>query len=489
MPLTNYLTDEEKHTDATLVARLKDINDEVARLADKDTLNAEDEVSFAEHSAEFAELETEQKALHRNAQARHIKTAAATPGRTLNGDLNTDPFGEIESIETRIKNDPWDLSEMRAYPDDPKAQTSELRSRAYTAIEKMEGASDKRREAATRLLQKWDDPTGSISRLVIATSSPEYMSFWAKSLRYGTAAVFTDGERAAVARAMSLTDAEGGFLVPFQLDPTVIITDDGSLNEIRQVARQVVATGDVWNGVSSAAVTFSWDAEATEASDDATTFAQPSITIFKGVGFVPISIEALQDEANVTGEIARLLAFGKNVQDAAAFATGTGVGQPFGIVTALAGGASEVASAGADTFAIADLYAIQGALPARYRPGASWLANNLTYNLVRQFDTTGGAGLWETLGNDRPPALLGKSALESEDMDGVITGGGENYMLILGDYSNYVIADRVGMTVETIPHLFATANNRPSGQRGFYAFYRLGADSVNDGAFSMLNVT
>ncbi len=34
MPLTNYLTEDEKHTDATLVNRLKDINDEVARLAE-----------------------------------------------------------------------------------------------------------------------------------------------------------------------------------------------------------------------------------------------------------------------------------------------------------------------------------------------------------------------------------------------------------------------------------------------------------------------
>ena len=487
MPLTNYLTEEERSTDATLVNRLKDINDEIARLADKDELNAEDEVSFAEHSAEFAELETEQKALHRSAQARYIEKAAAIPGRTLNGDLNSDPFGEVESIETRIKQNPWDLSEMRAYPNDPTAQASELRSRALSAIEKMEGASDERREAATRLLNKWDDKDGSISRLVLATSSPEYLSFWSKSIRYGNVAAFTPEEVAAAERAMSLTDAEGGFLIPFQLDPTVIITDDGSLNEIRNVARQVVATGDVWNGVSSAAVSFSWDAEAAQSSDDATTFAQPSIAIHKGVGFVPISIEALQDEANVTSAIADLLAFGKNVQDAAAFATGSGTGEPFGIVTALAGGASVVASATADVYAIADLYATQGGLPARYRPNASWLANNAIYNLTRQFAEP--SGFWTDVGADRPATLVGKRAYESEDMDGTLTALATNNVLIFGDFSNYVIADRVGMTVETIPHLFATADNRPTGQRGFFAYYRLGADSVNDGAFSMLDVT
>jgi predicted phage gp36 major capsid-like protein len=45
------------------------------------------------------------------------------------------------------------------------------------------------------------------------------------------------------------------------------------------------------------------------------------------------------------------------------------------------------------------------------------------------------------------------------------------------------------MTVEFIPHLLHTSNNRPSGQRGWYAHYRVGADSVNDAAFKLLNVT
>lgn len=42
------------------------------------------------------------------------------------------------------------------------------------------------------------------------------------------------------------------------------------------------------------------------------------------------------------------------------------------------------------------------------------------------------------------------------------------------------------MTVELVAHLFAIANNRPNGQRGFFAFYRVGADSVLDGAFATL---
>jgi HK97 family phage major capsid protein len=76
-------------------------------------------------------------------------------------------------------------------------------------------------------------------------------------------------------------------------------------------------------------------------------------------------------------------------------------------------------------------------------------------------------------------------------MDGVINTSGavSNFVAVYGDFQNYVITDRVGMAVEFIPHLFHTSNNRPSGQRGWFAYYRTGADSVNDNAFRMLDVT
>ena len=40
-------------------------------------------------------------------------------------------------------------------------------------------------------------------------------------------------------------------------------------------------------------------------------------------------------------------------------------------------------------------------------------------------------------------------------------------LLVVGDFSNFLVAQRAGMSVELIPHLFATGNNRPSGQRGW----------------------
>jgi predicted phage gp36 major capsid-like protein len=47
--------------------------------------------------------------------------------------------------------------------------------------------------------------------------------------------------------------------------------------------------------------------------------------------------------------------------------------------------------------------------------------------------------------------------------------------------------DKPGSTsIEYIPHLFNTANNLPDGRRGWYMYWRTGADSINDTAFRLL---
>jgi HK97 family phage major capsid protein len=500
-------------THSQAVNRCRELHTEIERLGALDAPTQDEKDAFARAVDEFTTTDEWRQTLERRAAQAAVKAVADGPLRTAGtrygqptakietGSTNTfdrDPIMEPDSIEAGRFRNPWDLRSMSTFDRSSTEVASEFRARAKSAIERMQGCTDEIRKAGTALIERWDDRDARLSRLALALSDPEYLTAWSRMASNPVQPNLDPAEQRAVervqsaARAMSLTDSAGGYLVPFQLDPTVIITANGSVNQIRQVARQVVAIGDTWNGVSAGAVSWSYDAEASQVSDDAPTFAQPTIPIYKAAGFVPISIEAIADAANVTQEVGRLLAFGKDVLEAAAFATGSGSGQPTGIITALTGvSASTVNSATADTFALADVYALQGALPARYRsmPSTAWMANNLIYNKIRQFDTAGGAGLWETLGNGTPSQLLGRQVIESEDMDGVINATQENYALLFGDFENYVIADRVGMTVEFIPHLFSTTNGRPTGSRGWYAYVRHGADSVNDGAFRMLDVT
>ena len=488
-------------THSQSVNRLREITTELERLGELDDPTPEDDAYFTELRQEFATVDKHRKKLEREAQIAEVRSAAQgigsfriergtlAPGSSSGG-YDRDAILEPDSVEEHRFRNPWDMSEVRTFGRPTEDVNTELRSRALAAIERMPVANDKVREAATKIVEEFDDKHATLARQAIMTSSPTYMRAWSKMARNEPHLLSAEESRAlGEVRAMSLTDANGGYLVPFQLDPTVIISAAGSYSQIRQIARTVVATGDVWNGVSAGSVAWSWDAEAAEVSDDAPTFTQPSIPNYKAQGFVPISIEALADADNVSAEVGRLLAFGKDELESAAFITGTGSGQPTGIVTALAGTASEINAAADDTFALADVYTLQGALPARFRSRAAWLANNSIYNRVRQFDTAGGAALWERLAADRPAMLLGRPAYEAEAMDGTVTTSGavSNFVAIFGDFSNFVITDRIGMTVEFIPHLFG-ANRRPTGQRGWYAYYRTGSDSVLDAAFRMLDV-
>jgi HK97 family phage major capsid protein len=480
------------------VARMHTVRQSMEVLGDKPRMTDVDDVAFNALASQFDKLTEHVDRLDR---ARGLAGAAAGRGGlriergSIGDDYDRDPVGDPDSAENyrnrRYKN-PWDMSEVRAFGREPHEVADEFKSRALSAIEAMPGASAGIRAAATDIIERFDDQRGTLSKQCLATSSPAYLRAWSRLARNEQHLLSPDEKRAVdETRAMSLTDAQGGYMVPFQLDPTVIITSSGVRSDIRQVCRQVVATGDVWHGVSSGNVVWSWDSEATEVSDDTTTFAQPTIPNYKAAGFIPISIEALMDEQNVAQAIGTLLAGGKQDLEGTAFITGSGSGQPTGIITSLvaAGGSVIVPSATTDTFALADVFTLQGSLPARYRRNASWLSNNLIYNKIRQFDTARGGGFWTDLNDERPPLLVGRPAVEAEAMDGVIDSAGENYSLLYGDFENFVVCDRIGMQVEFISTLFG-ANRRPTGQRGWYAYYRTGSDVVNTTtAFRLLNVT
>jgi HK97 family phage major capsid protein len=284
----------------------------------------------------------------------------------------------------------------------------------------------------------------------------------------------------------------GAYAIPFTLDPTVVLTNNGTINPIRQVARKVQITTNSWQGVTSAGATASWDAEAAEVSDDAITLVQPAIPVYKGQAFVPFSVEIGGDWPGIESDLRMALSDAKDRLESTAHVSGSGSAQPTGIATELDGTSSEIAPATAETFAIADVYNLQRVLPARYRPTAAWMAALGTYGKIRQFDTGGGGGLWTQLGDGTPEQLLGKPAYEHSEMrdwnDLNAAATADNFLLFIGDWSRYVIVDRVGMTVELVPHLFHTSNNRPSGQRGILAWWRSGAESIDDNAFRMLSI-
>ena len=466
---------------AAIKEEATELRDELRSLVDADELTEEQEARFAELTADDSDEQAN--------PIRALERERADVEKRLAILEAADNVSNLEVGEDRGAA-PQFQKKQDPYEDRLDGPPGELRGRALKAVEETNSfeLEDRNKERITHILERKDDKYGNIAKLVLATGSRDYKEAWTKAIT-GREMALTDKERSLLARAMSQTDGSGGFAIPFPIDPTLIQVGDGSSNPFRQISRVEQITTDTWQGLASTQMTASWDAEAAEVSDDTTTYTQPQVTAHKAAAFVPASIEIVGDYPNLVGDLGVLFEDAKMRLEATAFATGTGSGQPFGIVTAIDGTGNDISSAATDTFAVGDVYTVHETLGPRYRDRATWVANVAIINDIRQFGTADSHAFSVHLTEDAPLRVLGRPIVESSAMDGSITALADNNVLVLGDFSNYLIADRVGFNVEFIPHLFATGNNRPDGQRGFYAYWRVGADSINDDAFVLLNVT
>jgi HK97 family phage major capsid protein len=338
------------------------------------------------------------------------------------------------------------------------------------------------------------DPVGLDARYIEAVASPAYLEAFGKMVVDPTTGHLRfSGEEVEAVRAVAVIEAEralsvgvttaGGFAIPFTLDPSVLLSSAGVISPIRQLARQETIGTDVWKGVSSAGITAAFAAEAVEASDNAPVLAQPVVDTAKAFAFVPFSIEIGQDWGSMQSELARLFADAKDVLEATAYLTGTGTDAPKGVLTGLAVG-QRVQTATTNVYALADVYSLKAALPARFVGAASWTQHPT--NLDRAFRFVGGNSTEPVFYPTRDGNILGIPTFEWSTMTS--TQATTNKIAIYGDFSQFLIADRIGGTIELIPHLFGATNRFPTGQRGLYYYWRTGSDVLVQNAFRYLEV-
>jgi HK97 family phage major capsid protein len=332
-----------------------------------------------------------------------------------------------------------------------------------------------------------------LARRALVTENDAYKSAFHKYMTRGNI-VLTDEERVAMLRyeeyraAAEGTTTLGGFAIPVFIDPSVILTDQETENPFLAYARTVDVNTNAWKGISAAGVSWSFDSEGTAVSDDSITIAQPSVTVFMARGFIPYSIEIGEDWPGFQAEMGRLLGIGYDELLISKFTSGNGTSEPRGIVTALlATGASQVVSTTDGTFGYPDIYSVWKALPQKYRRRAAWMMSVGINNLVRQF---GAANVYHAATVALPAGaaevLFNRPVLENPYMPDFTGTTGAEARAVVGDFSNYVIARRQGMNVELVPQLFDVTNNRPTGQRGWFAYARIGGNSVNDAGFRLL---
>ncbi|WP_189243169.1 phage major capsid protein [Planobispora rosea] len=371
------------------------------------------------------------------------------------------------------------------------------RARAVLGDDSASGhLGDAQRTRLERLLQTRNDNVDGalLARRLLVTEDPDYRAAFMRLVSRATPVLTPEQSRAVQRfeefRAMSIgVDAGGGYGVPVLIDPTIILTAQGSPNDFFNLARVETITTDAWKGVSSAGVTWQFRAEAAAATDNSPTLAQPAVPVYRADGYIPYSLEVDQDYPGFAAEMSRLLGEGYSELLVSKFTTGTGVNEPTGIVTALdATPASEVATGVGGTLAAGDINKVWAALPIRYRNArCAWMTSTNVNNLIQQLGAGGNDSAFTVSFTEEGVVVLkGRRAYLNDYMAAMPAGTAAGNIAVVGDWSNYLIAQRAGMSVELVPHVFDATTNTPTGQRAWFAWARVGADSINDSAFRLL---
>ncbi|WP_157251112.1 phage major capsid protein [Nonomuraea typhae] len=457
--------------------RLAAVEDELRAIHEA----AGDEPLTDEQQAQWDELRSErgrlQETIRRQEERREeVRSLAERPGRTEAGD------GARGAPQVMTKVDPFAVLEDRSLHGGDLQRA--LTDANLKALEERDlGGADNERHVET-LLRRHGGDTRWASNL-LARSRPEYEAGFSKMMT-GRQEYLTYEERAAMAVG---TATAGGLLVPTHLDPTLILTNAGTSNVIRGIARVVTLTvGNVWHGVTTAGVTASWDGELVEVSDDTPALAAATVSTVQAQSLVQASIAAFEDIAGLSSDVLMLFADARDRLEGAAHATGSGSGQPKGIFTAVNASASlQVTSTTAATIGLVDLHSLYRTLPVRWRGRGTWLTNPLYSLAIKALGTAVSASFSTDITQAMAGSLLGRPLVESDDAPTTQTTTALDNEIIFGDFSGYTIVDMPGgFSVEFIPHMFNTANNLPDGRRAWFAYWRNGADATNLASFRML---
>lgn len=487
-----------------LDARMRAIKSELTNLDSLPEVSDEDVAFQGSLIDEYNDLEAKAEPLRKRMQAVQRITRAADDDENReepNSGIAAMRGSRGPDVHVRTKHEP--LVDMEAVAGN-RVMPTELRARAQQLIEQDNKRHDLNDDyAQTAYVRASGDFKGQIARHILLTGTPEYREAFRAYLEDPA-----NGEGAfrnlSLAghdhyRAINLSNASGGYLLPYILDPTIVLTNNASANPFRRVSRIVQTTSNAWQGVNSAGVTAAWTAEAATAADMSPTIGQIQITPQKAVAWVYGSYESL-DDTNFGEQLPGLLSDAKDRLESAAFATGSGTAQPLGVVAALtssqrvAPGASGTAFNG--TAAIPDVYNLQAALPPRFRnaPGATFMGNIKILNAVRALDQYGGGAFWANLTSNTPASLLGQPVYEASDMGSGTTGasgatGTGSATLLFGDFGQFIIADRVGVSMLYEPMIKGTAGSIPTGQAGWYMFWRVSSAVSTASAFRYLTIS
>lgn len=260
-------------------------------------------------------------------------------------------------------------------------------------------------------------------------------------------------------------DTSGGFLVTPQQFVSTLIKSVDNVTVMRGLSTTYqVPTADSLGAPALDAdpADPTWVSELSTGNADSTmAFGKRELRPHPLAQRILVSRTLLRKAADPEAIVRDRLAYKMGVVQDNAFLNGTGASQPLGVFTASANGIStsrDVSTGNATTAIKFDgLINAKFALKPAYWPNARWIFHRDAMKEIAKLKTGDGQYIWrESVIAGEPDRVLGLPAIMSEYAPNTFTTG--LYVGILGDFSNYWIADALDMQIQRLDELYAATN-------------------------------
>jgi len=281
------------------------------------------------------------------------------------------------------------------------------------------------------------------------------------------------------------TDAEGGYFVPEEFINQVVHDPGVPGSQLRPLSTVVrVASKD---GYVPTIASASWAAIAEEGafSDQTPTVGQVAFSIEKSGGLVKVTRELLDDSAiNLPALLSQIFQEAAGRFEDAGILNGNNTAQYDGI---LGSGVADYVAAATGAITTADLTGIFYTLQSQFRQNATWVMPSLITKQINSIQSTAAGVTGIASLTASPDAnLLGKPVVNADDTsnNGLATAlSANNEIAVLGSFKNYMIFDRVGMSIRRNDSLYMG-----NDQVGFFATRRGDGQIGLESAFKILKM-
>lgn len=308
----------------------------------------------------------------------------------------------------------------------------------------------------------------------------------------------THGFEGLNAEGKALTEgvqAQGGYLVRPQVERQIVQARELD-NVLRQLCSKInVTTNEIQLDQLGLTTTAGWVAElAQKPESTGMTLATVTANVFTAAGLATASNQLLADSnPGIDGLVTADLTKRRVALEEDAFINGDGTGKPLGILNTPGLGATPLTATDVLSLLDAILDAI-GAVESAHGAPSAILMHPRTWTRILQSRDAQGAFYIDPTGGPQDPrtgmrgptkSLWGYRVVTSNRVPTNLGTGTDESRVVVGDFSEALILDRQGITVDESPHVYFTTNQtvfRAEQRVGFTAARTPEAFNVVGGA-------